>query len=429
MKLRGSPIFVLLGFSLLFSVPSVWAQAQGGGQGSGQGQGGGTGRTTPMPQPAPTPQPGPTGPTFERQMPFPSPQEMRRPIYLTGRVILDDGSPAPMGTIIERVCNGIAVPEGYVDSKGRFSFQIGQNANLIPDASFSGMDPIAGPMGGPRAYGTPNFQGVTENELRGCEIRASLPGYRSDVIQLTGRRFLDNPDLGTIVLHRLHDVKGTTISLTSLKAPKNAKKEYESALKDLRNKKWNNARNHLEKALKIYPDYAEAWFALGQLHEQQKEIDAAKQAYQKAIELDPNFVSPYIRLAMIAATNNDWQQVIHQTSEVIRLNPLEFPIAYFLRGVAHFNTKNLEEAEKDAKAAIDRDPKVTLPKARYLMGLVLAQRGEFRQSAQLLRSYLELSPNDSNIDLVKQQLAEVERLAAQFQPQAQATTPAQPQQD
>src|SRR5690606_36663641 len=111
--------------------------------------------------------------------------------------------PAPIETVIERVCNGQPIPEGYVSPKGDFSFQLGRNSQVFSDASTGnwGNGPFGGgPMSGPGA------QPVGERDLIGCEIRASLPGYRSIVVQLSGRLSLDNPDVGTLVLTRLAKV-------------------------------------------------------------------------------------------------------------------------------------------------------------------------------------------------------------------------------
>jgi hypothetical protein len=69
--------------------------------------------------------------------------------------------------------------------------------------------------------------GVRERDLFSCELRASLPGFRSDVVSLANRRFMDNPEVGTIVLHRLGNVEGLTISATTMAAPKDAKKAYD----------------------------------------------------------------------------------------------------------------------------------------------------------------------------------------------------------
>src|SRR5690242_16510024 len=73
------------------------------------------------------------------QFPNPNDQnrfpEMQRPIFISGKVTLDDGTPPPTDVVIERVCNGNPRAEAYTDSKGRFSFQLGQNQGMIQDAS------------------------------------------------------------------------------------------------------------------------------------------------------------------------------------------------------------------------------------------------------------------------------------------------------
>src|SRR5438445_8745437 len=62
--------------------------------------------------------------------------DQQRPIFLSGKVMVDDGTPGDQA-VIERVCNGNPRAEGYADSKGRFSFQLGQNQGVMQDASMS----------------------------------------------------------------------------------------------------------------------------------------------------------------------------------------------------------------------------------------------------------------------------------------------------
>ena len=66
--------------------------------------------------------------------------EMRRPIFLSGKVMLEDGTPPPEPVIVERVCNGTPRPEGYTDRKGRFSFELGRNTHMMADASVGSMN-------------------------------------------------------------------------------------------------------------------------------------------------------------------------------------------------------------------------------------------------------------------------------------------------
>src|SRR5271165_4715918 len=63
--------------------------------------------------------------------------DSRQPVFfVSGRVAFDDGAPISSGIAIERVCGGSSRVEGYADSKGQFSFQLGGKANsVVQDAS------------------------------------------------------------------------------------------------------------------------------------------------------------------------------------------------------------------------------------------------------------------------------------------------------
>src|SRR5262245_15330432 len=76
-----------------------------------------------------------------QQLPYP---DMNRPIFLSGKVVMDDGTKPPEPVAIERVCNGIVRREQFTDSKGHFSFQLGQNDYAYTDASTSAGDGIGG---------------------------------------------------------------------------------------------------------------------------------------------------------------------------------------------------------------------------------------------------------------------------------------------
>src|SRR5260370_16865414 len=164
------------------------------------------------------------------------PEQQPRPIFLSGKVMLDDGMPPPDSVVIERVCNGTPRAEAYTDSKGRFSFQLGQNQGVLQDASMSSAGGGFGGLGNDGGIGSANRSntggfgsmggtggggrnGISERDLMGCEIRAALPGFRSDVVNLSGRRAFDNPHLGTIILHRFATLQSVTISPTSLTPP------------------------------------------------------------------------------------------------------------------------------------------------------------------------------------------------------------------
>src|SRR5580704_1001020 len=64
-----------------------------------------------------------------------------RPLYISGKVVIEDGSAVPPNITIERVCGGISKTVAYTESNGRFSFQWGDRNMIVTDASDSGSGP------------------------------------------------------------------------------------------------------------------------------------------------------------------------------------------------------------------------------------------------------------------------------------------------
>jgi Flp pilus assembly protein TadD len=345
---------------------------------------------------------------------------MPRPIFLSGKVTLQDGTPPPDSAVIERVCNGIVRPEAYTDSKGRFSFQLGQNNSaMMADASI-GADSGFGSFGNRNTgiLGTGSNTGISERDLWGCEIRASLPGYQSEAISLAGRRTLDSPEIGTIILRRFGNVEGTTISMTSLQAPKDAKKAFDKGREAIRKEKWAEARKQMEKAVQLYPKYATAWNELGTALLKTGDRAGARTALEKALESDAKFVSPYVQLAALGTQESKWEEVISTTAQVIRLDPFNYPNVYFYDAVAHLNLRHLDQAEKSAREGLRLDPKHFIPSMNHVLGVILANKGEYDEAAGFMKTYLKLAPNARDVAQVKKQLAEVEKVAQAQSPSA-----------
>lgn len=343
--------------------------------------------------------------------------DRQMPVFLSGKVVVDDGMPPPEPVTIERVCNGgTPRPEGYTNSKGHFSIQLGNNMSTMADASVGNAQDSSDITGlsrnGSNMPGMPGQRGFSERELMGCEIRASLPGYRSQPVSLAGRRLLDNPDLGTIILKRLGAVEGLTTSMTTLQAPKDAKKSYEKAVNAIKKNKDEDAKKELQKAVDLYPKYAIAWHELGGVHERAQSFEEARANYAKALDADPKFVKPYIQLAGLAAREQKWKEVDETTDRVLKLNPFDFPAAYFYNAVANLNLQNLDDAEKSAREGIKQDELHRIPKLEHVLGVILAQKSDFSGAAEHMRAYLKFSPKAGDAESVRRQIAQAEKESA-----------------
>lgn len=339
-----------------------------------------------------------------------APEDMAHAMVLTGKVLLDDGSVPPEPVKVERVCFGRPHAEGFTDSKGRFSVTIGQNVDDMPDATeaptrseIPGVNPLSG---------------VRQNQLQNCEMRAVLAGFRSDSISLANRHYMDNPEIGNIVLHRNANVEGLTISATSALAPKDARKAYEKGLEAERKGKRDEAQKDFQKAVDGYPKYAAAWFALGRVYQSRDHLDQAREAYRQSIAADANYIDPYERIYRLDADQGKWREVADTTDKILHLNPYDFPQAYYFNAFAKLQLKQLDAAEKSAREAVKLDTAHQNPRELYVLGIILADKQQFSEAAELLQQYLQLAPNEKDTDKIREQLGEIEK-SAQAKPQPQ----------
>ena len=336
------------------------------------------------------------------------PSRPAQPVFVSGNVTLPDGSEPPERLLIERVCSGNKVrAEGYTDSKGRFSFQLGQSQMVLPDASESTFTDGTQGFGNTGNSNTSNSSSM--DPLLDCELRARLPGYRSSTVMLAGRRGMDNPSVGTLVVYPLNGDEGQAISATGANASKEARKAFERGSNSARKLKWEQAEQELHKAVDLHPKYAEAWLELGKTYMARQRYDAARGAFRQAIQADPKFVYPYDELYKVDFELRDWEDMAEATSKLVRLNPYEFPAAYYFNGVAQFELQKWDLAEKSLKKALDEDKRHANPKALYVMGLVLIQKHDYDGALDALSEFAERSPNDPTMPKVKTLLTELQK--------------------
>jgi hypothetical protein len=306
--------------------------------------------------------------------PISTPDLTPRPLFLAGKVIMEDGTAPPESVVIQLVCRSSPRSIGRTDSKGSFSIDLNNRAAMMTmaDASENASPSSSGGPAGPStngfssavatATGNAAPRGVGDRDLMGCDLQAAFPGYRSEILHLSNRRSLDDPNVGTLILNRIANVEGTTISITTAMAPKDAKKAFDKALNALKKDKWEDAQKQLTKAVEIYPKFAVAWVELGRTQEHAKDVDGAAKSYANAIQADPKLIPPYLSLATTAFYEQKWQEVAEQTDRILKLNPLDFPQAYLLNCMSNFYLRKLDAAEKSAREGLTHDPEHHFPK-------------------------------------------------------------------
>ncbi len=396
-------IFFALLLLLLFfplSSASVWAQSGGGG-GGGSGGGGSSGGGNSG------------GSTTGGQQSSGTQAERQRPMFLSGRVLLDDGQPPGSRTKVELICQGSVVRQEYTSHSGTFSMEIagGQPGARPMDASVpsSGYSQLGG--GGSATFGSTGIGGgladTRSMDLSNCELHALLPEYQSDVIALGRRRALDNPDVGLIILHSLKPPEIGTVSLKTLAAPKDARKAYEKAGKELQKEKPNfsKASKELAKAVEIYPEFASAWHMLGKVRLAQNDRPAASEAFEEAKAADSEYANPYLSLALMALEEERWKEASDLCSQALELNP-RLTKAHYFNALAHSSLGEINVAEESALRVLDSNQAQTYPLIYYVLGFAESQRGNFPSAAARYRSLLEIKSDGSLAGKLREQMAQ-----------------------
>jgi hypothetical protein len=360
--------------------------------------------------------PTPTVPTDQQKKDTRQTYEL---IFISGDVIMDDGTTPPAGAVIERECGGIMIRDAAVDPSGRFTYQLGDPnrfGRVSLDASQAiGQDPIdrEDPFVNPvNNIAVSDLMTVPLiSKLVGCELRAQLSGYRSTVIRLGGGPRTGILEVGTIVLYPLSRVRGTSVSATNMLAPKTAKKALENASKASKRKDLNEAEKFLKSAIEIYPGYAQAWLDLGQLYEERKLNEEAQNAYRKAIALDKLFVGPYIGLAKLAANEGKWEDSADVSDQVLGLDPINLPEGYYLNALANYTLNKLDLAEKRARQGLRMDLENRLPSLNIVLADILAKKNDMAGSIVALKMYLKSWPNGPEAARVRLRIQESENIS------------------
>ena len=150
---------------------------------------------------------------------------------------------------------------------------------------------------------------------------------------------------------------------------------------------WQDAVDYYTQAIRLRPDFAEAYAGRGGVRHLSRDARGAIEDYTQAIRLDPNQAHFYSNRGNARYNLDDWKGVIEDYTHVIQLKPQD-PDAYRYRGDARYELGDKQGALADYSQAVRLKP--DQPQAYDHRGIARAELGDkrgaledFQQAAQL----------------------------------------------
>ncbi len=132
---------------------------------------------------------------------------------------------------------------------------------------------------------------------------------------------------------------------------------------------------------------ANDWFEYGVMIEQE-DPNGARQAYQRALEIDPDLVDAYINLGRLVHEGGDPRGAAGFYGEALKRNP-DDAVTHYNLAVSHEDIDHFEEARRHYQRAIEINPHFA--DAHFNLGRLLERSGRADEALQHLIAYRRLS--------------------------------------
>lgn len=217
--------------------------------------------------------------------------------------------------------------------------------------------------------------------------RAIVPlGQRGVVVSVTRQITITEK-----LLKRIQSTQTPTVQNDpALKTEQTTSAEWLKKAKELLGKNdWPGLLNHSLRWTQAMPEDADAWYNLGEASVGQ--YPKAIEAYQQAIRINPEYADAWNALGVVYYLSGQDPKAIEAYLQAIRINP-ERPVAWSNLGEAYHNLEQYPKAIEAYQQAIRINPEYN--EARYNLGEAYKLNG---QSGKVMEVYKRLKTLDPDM--------------------------------
>jgi len=290
---------------------------------------------------------------------------------ISGRVLTEDGLPAPNGTVV-RLENqqGALVAQRPVDTDGGFVFDSLAKGTYHLTASAKGFNP--------------------------AEKDIDQRYWISDVfVRLTLTQ-------GQI---RIRETKPGMVLQADNIIPKTAKKTYEKGKKAYKSGDLPRAEEYYEQAVKEHACYPEAQVELSIVAGMRHEYEKTESALRTIVSCAPNYLPAYFRLAYLLNAEKRYHESVDVLNQALGRAPASWELHHEL-AVAQAGLGNYLAAEKEYREilSLTKDPP---PRIHAELANVFLEQDKYSDAYQEMQAYLKAAPKGDLAPSVRKSMQEM----------------------
>ncbi len=178
----------------------------------------------------------------------------------------------------------------------------------------------------------------------------------------------------------------TTVSAQRFLVAKDARDLLAKGERELSKRRYEAAAEHLDRALAIAPNFADALHARAVIYLQQNNLTRAQQFFEKAVSSNPQLGDAHIGLGSALNRQGHAEGALEPLTKGLALNPHSY-LGRFERCRAYFQLGRLELAEADCHQALALagSPR---PELRILLGNLYLRQGRSPEALREFEAYL-----------------------------------------
>jgi tetratricopeptide (TPR) repeat protein len=283
---------------------------------------------------------------------------VRSGILVSGSVTGAEGSPLSMVRVdLDPTMGGFASTT-YTDSSGEFSFSHVQPGSYTVVIKSSGYQTGTWPL----EVGYANLLGLTFSLIPSASRSGGKGAARKD---------------------------SNTVSVRQLLVPGKARKEFQKGVQSELHGKTDEAIKQWNKAIKIYPQYADSYMQLSRVYAIRGDFAQATTAAQRAIAIDGNRANAYDYLAYVYLKEQDFANAQAAFEHAARLSNSDW-FSQFWLGQLLMRRKNAQGAFPYLRRASQLNP--GMPEVYILLYNDLLMLGRRKDALADLDDFLKRFP-------------------------------------